>query len=52
MWRNSIRSLFEKRPALNPDTQSLGFLWACPGFVDRLALSVFLFSHSDDHGLW
>src|SRR3990172_430842 len=26
--------------------------WACPGFVDRLALSVFSFSHDEHGALW
>jgi hypothetical protein len=26
--------------------------WACPGFVDRLTLSVLFFSHDGDEALW
>jgi hypothetical protein len=37
---------------VGPPGQRFNTAWACPGFVDRLALSVFLFCHSDDHGLW
>jgi len=39
------------RRVVSTDTLTLA-RWACPGFVDRLALSVLFFSHNDDDGLW